>query len=259
MFFKFLIKIFIFIILFFSSNVFSEEITLLADPSFTGEIEETKDKEIGGLGGEIIAKSLKEKNIKINLEWRPWTRAYKEALDNRDNKTFIIPLTRIPEREEKFVWVSKIYDAHTLFLSMKSSKKINSIHEAKNLKIGVLASSSYRAILARPENGLNQKNLDEISIDIRNFKKLIGKRIDAWFTLDIVAIHAIKTLSSAENLSESDFKIGNSISIQSKYIGTTSKTSPELIKKVHNAVEYFKKSKEYQKIINQIPKRNNNK
>ncbi|WP_397600503.1 substrate-binding periplasmic protein [Silvanigrella sp.] len=259
MLFKFLIKIFIFIIFFFSLNVFSEEITLPADPSFTGEIEETQEKKLGGLGGEIIAKALKEKNIKMNLEWRPWTRAYKEALENRDHKTFIIPLTRIPEREEKFIWVSKIYDAHTLFLSMKGSKKINSILEAKSLKIGVLASSSYRAILARPENGLDQNNIDEIPIDIRNFKKLIGKRIDAWFTIDIVAIHAIKTLASLEKLSESDFNTGNSISIQSKYIGTTSKTSPELIKKVYNAVEYFKNSKEYQKIINQIPKRNINK
>lgn len=174
---------------------FCTEITLITDPNLTGEVEETLEKNLGGLGGEIISKALKAKNIKIKIEWRPWARAIKESLDNKDKQTFIIPLTRIPEREENFVWVSKIYDAHAVFITMKKGKRINSLIEAKNSTIGVLASSSHSALLERPENGFKHENIAEVSIDIRNFKKLIGKRIDTWFTIDIVAFYTIKTLA----------------------------------------------------------------
>ncbi len=231
---------------------FCTEITLVADSSFTGEVEETPEHTLGGLGGSIIANALKAKNIKINIEWRPWTRAYKEALDNIDSKTFIIALTRIPEREEKFVWVSKIYGAYTTFITLKNGKRINSILEAKNSTIGVLASSSYSAILKRPENGLNLDKIEEVPIDIRNFKKLVHKRIDTWFTIELVAYYAIKNLAKEEKLTKNDFVIGNRVSIQQKYIGTTSKTSPDLINKVRDALESYKRTSEYKIIIERI-------
>ncbi|APJ03688.1 substrate-binding periplasmic protein [Silvanigrella aquatica] len=248
-----LFKIILIIISLSQIKGFCTEITLLADPSFTGEIQETPEKGLGGLGGEIVAKALKAKNIKIKIEWRPWTRAVIESLDNKDNQTFIIPLVRIPEREEKFVWVSKIYNAHTAFITMKHSRRIDTILAAKGATIGVLASSSYRAILVRPENGLKIENIDEVPIDIRNFKKLIGKRIDAWFTINIVAYEAIKTMAKEEHLTVKDFVIGKPTSIQAKYIATTKKTSPQLIKKVRDAVEAFKLTAEYKKIISRIP------
>ncbi|WP_130610380.1 substrate-binding periplasmic protein [Fluviispira sanaruensis] len=243
-----------FLSLFLCLKGYCTEITLFADPSFIGEVEESANGKLAGLGGEIIAKAFKAKNIKINLEWRPWARAYKEALDNKDKKSFIIPLTRIPEREEKFIWASKIYSAHAVFITMKKGKRIDSFLEAKNATIGVLTSSSYRAMLVRPENGLDVDKISENPIDIRNFKKLIGKRIDTWFTIDIVASYAIDILAKDENLTQKDFVIGNPVAIQEKYIGTTSETPPELISKVQDAVESFKQTQEYKKLIGLIKK-----
>ncbi|WP_186647229.1 substrate-binding periplasmic protein [Fluviispira vulneris] len=243
--------------LFFCLKGFCTEITLYADPGFVGEVEETAGGKLGGLGGKIIAKAFKAKNIKIKLEWRPWARAYKEALDNKDMKTFIIPLTRIPEREEKFIWVSKIYSAHPVFVSMKKGRRINSIQEAKNSTIGVLSASSYRAMLIRPENGINIENISENPEDLRNFKKLIGNRIDTWFTIDIVASYAMNTLAKEENLTQKDFVIGDPIATFDKYIGTTSRTSSKLIGIVQDAIESFKQTDEFKKLTDLIKKKGN--
>nr|BFD31588.1 hypothetical protein GTC16762_12060 [Pigmentibacter ruber] len=251
-------KVTLFYFCFFTSSMFSPfcysaDISLLADGSFTGEIELIGENQLGGLDGEIVSKALKAKNITFDLEWRPWARAYKEALDNKNKKTFIIPLTRIVERENLFVWCSKIYDAHTVFISMKGAAKVNTFKEAQNLRIGVIAGSSYLAILKRPENGLLEDNIETVAFDSRNFSKLIGKRIDAWFTLDIVGITTIKNSIDGKILTEKSFQIGKAIAKQEKYIGTTIDTPKELINKVHDAIESFKKTSEYTKIISRIP------
>ncbi|WGL60451.1 hypothetical protein QEJ31_02395 [Pigmentibacter sp. JX0631] len=100
-FFSFFIPIFF--ICCFPRVILAEDINILADGDFAGEIDKVAENEIGGIGGEIVTKALKSANISYKVLWRPWKRAFTEAQDNSDKKTFIIPLTRNKEREEKFV------------------------------------------------------------------------------------------------------------------------------------------------------------
>ncbi|WP_158998415.1 hypothetical protein [Pigmentibacter ruber] len=65
-------KVTLFYFCFFTSSMFSPfcysaDISLLADGSFTGEIELIGDNQLGGLGGEIVSKALKAKNITFDL------------------------------------------------------------------------------------------------------------------------------------------------------------------------------------------------
>ena len=235
--------------------IYAQDINILADGDFAGEIDKIAENEVGGIGGEIVTKALKAANISYKILWRPWKRAFSEAQENSDKKTFIIPLTRNKEREEKFIWVSKIYESKTIFLTLNGSKNVDSMADAKLVKVGVLAGSSYEAILLNPDNALDKAKIDAVPNDNTNFKKLIGKKIEAWFTLDIVANTLISTQGKNEKMEFKDFRIGKPIAIQEKYIATTSATSTELVKKVSNAFETFKKTSAYADIIKKINKK----
>ncbi|KAB8037750.1 transporter substrate-binding domain-containing protein [Silvanigrella paludirubra] len=250
---KRLLRPFIILACFFNLSSYAEDITLFSD-DFPGEIEKRGENDLGGIGGDIVIQALKAKKISYKLEIKPWKRAFTEALTNEDKKSFIIPLTRNKEREEKFVWASKIYEAKTIFLTMSGGKNIDSMADAKGSKIGVLAGSSYENILSNSDSKIEKSSIDAVPNDITNFKKLIGKKIDAWFTINIVALTMIKANLKAENLNESNFRIGKAIAVQEKYIATTSATSPELIKKVTDAIEAFKKTPDYKKLTDKIGK-----
>jgi len=237
------------------SPIFSSDLTILSGdikPVYSEEQNNLMTTNLNnskiGIATLIVSKALTRNGIKFDLEWKPWIRTYNEGLENKNKKTFIIPLTRIEEREKLFVWCSKIYSSNSVFITLKDSKKINSFKDAKDLRIGTMGGSSYLMLLKRPENGIKEENIEVVTFDTRAFNMLIGKRIDAWFALESSAVRIIRESNKSVDL----FQIGKHIHTQDNYIGTTSKTSPELIKKVSNAIESFKKTQEYNKILEEF-------
>nr|BFD32177.1 ABC transporter substrate-binding protein [Pigmentibacter ruber] len=226
------------------SAVYAEDVTICTQvlPSKTDKLGENQ---VGGIGGEIITKAFAAKKISFKMNWLPWKRAQEETLANSDKKSFIIPFTRNAEREPNYNWVSKLYDAETVFITKKGTAKLNTIAEAKGKKIGVLLGSSYEAAIANEKNGLTKSDIEGVPNDSTNAKKLEAGKIYAWYT---GVIGAIATFN-AEKMAIDSFEFGNKIDIEENYIATSKGTAKELVDKVKDAIDSFKKTAEYKAII----------
>ncbi|MBX9837317.1 MAG: hypothetical protein K2X69_03270 [Silvanigrellaceae bacterium] len=96
----------------------SEDINILAE-SVPSEIENLPENRVGGVGGEVLTEALKANNITFKMVWTRWKVAQQQVQANKDKKSFIVPLTRNPEREAKYNWVAKIYEVNTVFFYKK--------------------------------------------------------------------------------------------------------------------------------------------
>ena len=213
--------------------------------NFPSETEKVSENKVGGIGGEIITKALEAKKITFKMSWAPWKRAQQETLANTDKKSFIIPLTRNAERESSYNWVAKIYDADTAFLTLKGTKKLESMSEAKGKKVGVLAGSSYEGTIVDAKSGLVKSDIEAVPNDATNAKKLEAGKIYGWYTGVIGGIAVLK----AEKIDLAKIEIGKNIDREENYIATAKNTAPELANKVKDAIESFKKTPQYAAII----------
>ena len=229
-----ILKTFITVTLLSPFVVKAEDVTICTQV-LTAKTDKLSENQVGGIGGEIITKAFAAKKITFRMVWMPWKRAQDEVIANSDTKSFIIP----------FTWVSKMYDAETVFITLKGTNKINTIPEAKGKKIGVLFGSSYETAISSEKYGLNKVDIEAVPHEVTNAKKLEAGKIYAWYT---GVIGAIATFSS-EKINKSKFEFGNKIDLEENYIATGKNTSPELINKVKDAIDSFKKNQEYASII----------
>ncbi|KAB8033543.1 substrate-binding periplasmic protein [Fluviispira multicolorata] len=226
----------------FSSKLFGKEVNkiTLTTEAFIYQTEKLSDNRVGGLAGKIISASLKKINFKYNMLWLPWKRAQLEALLNTDKATFILPLTRNNERESKYNWVSHLYNNDTTFFRLKGKSAINDLKSAKNLKTGVLNGSSYEITLKEAQLSYETSTLDET-----NVKKLILKKIDAWYTDKLSGMTSFKI----NNINLEHISYGRTIDSEKIYIATAKSTPQALVKTLRNAIEEFKKSDEYKSLL----------
>lgn len=222
----------------------AQDIHILTE-NFPSETEKVGENQVSGIGGEIVTKALEAKKISFKMIWSPWKRAQQETLSNADKKSFIIPLTRNADREPNYNWVAKLYDAETAFLTLKSNKKIDAIADAKGKKIGVLLGSSYQDFILDPKHGINKADIEAVPSDATNAKKLEAGKIYGWYVGVIGGIAALK----AEKIDLAKIEIGKNIDKEENYIATAKNTSPELVNKVKDAIESFRKTPEYKAII----------
>ncbi|BBH53141.1 substrate-binding periplasmic protein [Fluviispira sanaruensis] len=228
-------------------NAKDKEKITLATEAFLFQTDKLNANEIGGLAGKIVVESLKRVKIDYEMMWLPWKRAQNETLLNSNNATFILPLTRNKERESKYNWVSHLYNTDTAFFSLKGQKAINDLKSAKNLKIGVLNGSSYEITIKEA-----QLNYETTTLDETNSKKLILKKIDAWYTSKITGLMAFKI--NKVNLSHIVY--GRSIDSEKIYLATAKSTPQSLVEKVRKAIEEYKKTDRYKTLIDNAFKNN---
>ena len=149
---------------------------------------------VRGLGGNFglvvsaaILKSGKEKDFAVT--WVPWKRALIE-LDRNKNALFF-PFTRTEDREERFSWVMHLADYDCLLYAINPSVQLNSFQDLKRYRVGVLAGSAREAEL-RKYMGATNPNVEGLTEDISNYRKLESGRIDIWATQPVVLGEAQK-------------------------------------------------------------------
>ena len=104
----------------------------------------------------------------------PWSRAFKTA-ELKSRKLFV-PLTRTPEREEKFVWIAPLLRIDFAFATIGDA--VNSFEEAKALpRVAVYRDSAHETTLR--EKGFT--NLEPASSEF-NARMLAHGRVAAWFS-----------------------------------------------------------------------------
>ncbi len=223
----------------------AEDITLITE-NFPSESQKIGENSIGGIGGEIFTKALEAKKITYKIIWSRWKRAQMETIANVDKKSFILPITRNEEREKKYFWIAKLYNADTVFFVKKGNKKLNSLNDAKGKKIGVLLDSSFELKILNSKNAFNKKDIESVPYDSINVKKVLSGEVDAWYDNLIGGIAFIRN----EKIDPKEFEYGKNIDREENYIATSLDTPEVLVSKIKNAIESFKKTPQYASIIN---------
>lgn len=123
----------------------------------------------------LIARELaKRAGFSFEEVFVPWGR----AVNNTENgsRSFIIPFSRTPEREDRFIWVAPLFDMTFGFVSLET--QYNDKASAKELnRIGVWRGTSMEEELM--VEGFS--NLVPVSNDKALVRMLIGGRLDAWY------------------------------------------------------------------------------
>lgn len=138
----------------------------------------TNNKELTGVSTDILEEMCKRLNHPFTPEVLPWARGYLMA-KTKDN-IILYSTTRIPSREKLFKWVGPLVTNHLgFFIKRGSGVKIENYEDAKKLTaIGIYKDDV--AELHLKEKGFS--NLDSVTDDVLNAKKLVIGRIDAWYT-----------------------------------------------------------------------------
>ncbi|HLD65969.1 MAG TPA: ABC transporter substrate-binding protein [Pseudomonas sp.] len=138
-----------------------------------------RDENISGIAVDVVREMFKRAEVQYSLTLRfPWTRIYKQALEEPGYGVFVA--ARLPEREELFKWVGPIGpDDWVLLGKADSGITLNSLEEAKGYRVGAYKDDAIA-------EHLQQKGLAPIAAlrDQENIRKLQAGQIDLWATGD---------------------------------------------------------------------------
>lgn len=154
--------------------VLSAELTILTEN--LPPLNYLKDGVLVGPSVEIVKEIQRRVGSHEQIKVYPWARAYKMALEDENVVLFGTTYTKV--RHDKFKWIGPLATKRDILVAKKGSGiKINSLEDAKKVKrIGTLRDDTRERLL----NSLGFTNLEPVSDEQKNAKKLVLGRIDLW-------------------------------------------------------------------------------
>lgn len=183
-----------------------------------------KDGKLVGLSVEIVQEMMTRLKVaSTEIEVLPWARAYDRV--QKEANIGLFSTTRMEPRENLFKWVGPLASKDWILLARHDSKiKVNSMEDAKKVKIiGTYREDSKEQYL----KSLGFKNLESVTEDSLNPKKLVAGRIDLW----ISAKTDYKLAIESDKLNLKDFKIVYTVKKQDLYIAISKQTDDVLVQK----------------------------
>jgi len=127
-----------------------------------------------GIALELVRSIVARAGIEIDERFVPWARAMNST--EKTPNSLIIPLSRLPSRESRFVWIKKLYTMKNGFITL--DQPINSLDKARSLdRVGVWRATSMEEELKQ----LGFTNFIAISDELALARMLIKGRIQAWY------------------------------------------------------------------------------
>lgn len=135
-----------------------------------------EDGKLVGPSVEIVKEIQKRVGSNEPIQVLPWARAYRLALE--EENVVLFGTTQTTSRQELFKWVGPLATKRDILVGLKGSKsKISSLEDAKKVtRIGTLRDDTRENFLK--SHGFT--NLEPVSNEQKNAKKLILGRIDLW-------------------------------------------------------------------------------
>ena len=170
-------KIFLLVISFFlfpAQPLLSAELTIFTEN--LPNLNYIKDGELVGLSVDIVKEIQKRVGSHEQIKVLPWARAYKMAL--QEENVVLFSMTHTESRKDLFKWICPLVTKRDILVAKKGSGiAINSLEDAKKVKrIGTIRDDSKERLLK--SHGFT--NLESVSDEQKNAKKLILGRIDLW-------------------------------------------------------------------------------
>lgn len=132
-----------------------------------------------GLIHDLVLEMMKLQKITTPIEFMAWPDAVKIAEETPN--AIIFPMTRTPQREDKYVWLVKAFDLNRSFAGKPGSAAINTVEDAKKLKgVGTTVNSASLNFLK--QKGLT--NIVEFATSNELMKGLLDGKIDVAYQPD---------------------------------------------------------------------------
>ena len=205
-----------------------------------------EDGVLTGAMVEVIDLLLKRTKIKADIEVLPWARSYQMALE-REN-TLIFSLMKGEGREDKFIWVGKIYAMDSLLVALKSDKDfgINSIEDAKKYSVGSIRKDFVELYLRR-HGFIENKNLYLNSDYNVLWHMLFKERTDLAATNNILWRYELEDSNLDPDQIRIIYKIPNIAT--DLYLGASLGTDKNIINQLKKELNTIKSNGQYQQIL----------
>ncbi len=235
--------------LFFSNFIYADTITIYTEefPPFNF----TENGKMTGMSTEIVDIIMKQAALPYIIESYPWARTYQNALE-RPN-ALIYSMSRLTNRENLFKWIGSIAPTNYSVFALKKRKNINikSFEEMKKYKIGTTLGDAREIFLVN--KGLDIEKFDRIAgsdANVQNYKKLKLKRIDLWPMPDAVADYVVKKIGDNPDVILKKVFALTELSSDGYFLAANLQTPDEIVNRIKSSLEEFKKTQEYQNILN---------
>jgi len=133
------------LLIFSSSLIFAEPtIQIVTENTYPWNYLEENNSELKGFSTELITEVMNDASVDFEITVLPWARAYNRALKNKN--TLIYSIGRNIEREDKFIWIGKIFDFNNNIYGLKKDykKPFKNISELKNCITGVVRGGIFQ-------------------------------------------------------------------------------------------------------------------
>lgn len=198
-----------------------------------------------GISIDVIEAVSQATGLVIEYRVIPWKRAYKYTLSKPN--TFIMAISRIPEREPFFKWVGPLYNTQIKLyrLASRDDILIEDLSDAKQFRIGTVRGYASESYLLSRDFKLNVQIFSDATTEY-NVKKLLMGRIDLLVSTNLTLSYLVKIENIDVNLITDAFKLGDPIK---DYFGFNLNTSDKVITTFQSAFNELVKSGGYKKIV----------
>lgn len=156
-----------------------------------------------GLAVEILCTLAKREHIRFDIDVMSWKRA--QTLAQLGGKVLIIPLTRTPEREQLYRWVSPLFTYRYVFATT-SRPSPQTLKQASTMSVVTLKSNAVAPQL--PQLGFTTVGFSDT--EEINAKRLHNGLADAWLAADLLIPFSYRRAGfDPAELTISKFEIGN--------------------------------------------------
>jgi len=161
-------------------------------------------------------------------------------------------MSRLPKREALFKWIGVITpsDYSVFALKERTDIEIKALDDMKKYKIGTTLGDARETYLVG--KGFELEKLYRVGgeeANVQNFKMLKAKRIDLWPMPDAVAYYVSKKLGDdPDKVLRKVFELSE-LSTGGYSLAASLQTSDDVVNKLKNSLEAFKKTPEYKQIL----------
>ncbi len=205
--------------------VLAEELTILTEN--LPPLNYVKDGVLVGPSVEIVKEIQKRVGSSEEIKVYPWARAYKMALE--DENVVLFGMTHTKVRENIFKWVGPLATKRDILVAKKGSGiNINNLEDAKKVnRIGTLRDDTRERLLQ--SHGFT--NLESVSDEQKNAKKLVMRRIDLWAYKQ----PGLKTVCELAGVNYNEIEEVYHLRVSELMIAFSKKTSDSIVQKWRNA------------------------
>ncbi|WP_158046648.1 substrate-binding periplasmic protein [Skermanella pratensis] len=188
---------------------------------------------------DVVEEIKKLVKVSAPIEMMLWTDASKIA--QNEANIVIFPLTRTPQRENSFRWITKMFDMKRSFTTLPGVAPINSPEEAKKIaSIGVLERSSSQTFLK--EYGLTN------TVEFPSNKALV-EGLAAGKVASIYGINPM-TVSEWRGIGRKDQLVfGTPVEITGSFIGTSLKGDLVKMEEWQSAFEVIQQDGTFDRLL----------